>query len=128
TPTLFCSPPRRPPLSTLFPYTTLFRSQSQGIKIGSLVAPHPIGLNQSQHADLLLVAFAAYLTAADRQGPTGILCERQKVLADSGVGNVRPGPAGLGQLVEVAAPLFGDTVRIVQIELVQLFNVGGIPT
>src|SRR5258707_10811677 len=43
---------RRPPRSTLFPYTTLFRSQAiptliifnQGREIGRLIGPHPMRL------------------------------------------------------------------------------------
>ena len=110
-------------ISDLFPLP-----QSQWIKSRSLVATHAIGLNQAQYTDLFLVAFAADLSAADGLRPAGVPCERQKVLTDSGVGNVRTGPAELRQLVKVAAPFIGDTVRIVQIELVELFNIGGIPT
>src|SRR5690606_39712697 len=99
------------------------------IQCGRLVATHPVGQDQTQDADLLLVTFAAYLAAAWCLRATGILSERQEVLTDSGMGNIRSSETvDLRQLVEVAAPFLGNTVGIVQIELIELFNIGGTPT
>src|SRR5690606_27350570 len=111
-------------ISDLFPLP-----QTQRVKGRCLMAPHPIGLNQAQNAYLLLVTFTADLATADRLRASGVPGERQKVLTDSGVGNIRSSETvDLGQLVEVAAPFLGDTVGIVQIEFIELFNIGGIPT
>src|SRR5256885_12435565 len=63
---------RRPPRSTLFPYTTLFRSQGEGGSFG-----HGLELGtQHIHADLILVQrgspFAAPHVAAHHQA-VGVL-------------------------------------------------------
>src|SRR3712207_7837610 len=42
---------RRPPRSTLFPYTTLFRSQTQAVaRLYRLAVPEPSGLGRDVHA------------------------------------------------------------------------------
>jgi hypothetical protein len=93
------------------------------------MATHPESLDQTQNIDLLFLVLATDCAAADSLRTTIALGELKEVVANCGVGNVRTGvTVYLGQLLEIATPLFGNTVRILQIELIKLFNIGRIPT
>src|SRR3712207_8245453 len=67
---------RRPPISTLFPYTTLFRSGEAGVQpavadLGHLVGPHPLRGHPVQRLRRRPVAAQAHLqepVAAQRAG------------------------------------------------------------
>ena len=61
---------RRPPRSTLFPYTTLFRSKSLGIKPASVFVPHPI----QDRTDAEMVQLAQDAVDA----VTELVCKQQK--------------------------------------------------
>ena len=103
--------------------------EPQRVKVGSLMATHPEGLDQAQDIDLFLFMLAADSATASGLRTAVALGEMKEVIADGGMGYVRTGMAVyLGQLLEIAAPLFGNAVRILQIELIKLFNIGGIPT
>src|SRR5438067_3540764 len=54
---------RRPPRSTLFPYTTLFRSQFEGLGIGDLVGGHEPRAGRAAAIE----ALALEVLAADRK-------------------------------------------------------------
>src|SRR2546430_1626332 len=68
---------RRPPRSTLFPYTTLFRSARHGTLIGFLPSPElPEKVNELKVGDVALF-FTDGLT--DVRGPTGTFGEERLV-------------------------------------------------
>src|SRR3712207_7550044 len=60
---------RRPPRSTLFPYTTLFRSVVVLIALGTALASHEAGLS------LALGAFLAGLVVSESEFETQVLAE-----------------------------------------------------
>src|SRR5207237_10224853 len=56
-------PIRHPPRSTLFPYTTLFRSQAQALVLAGLVPGHDKpGEQVDEHSDLELKARPPYVS------------------------------------------------------------------
>src|SRR5687768_17710936 len=57
---------RRPPRPTLFPYTTLFRSEAQSLEDARLLGPHDVTAHEP--ADLGL----AQVQHARRDGATGV--------------------------------------------------------
>ncbi|GBL58311.1 hypothetical protein PCLA_10r0078 [Pseudomonas citronellolis] len=50
------------------------------------------------------------------------------MITDGGMRDVGGGIAVGRELLEVRAPLFWHSVRVVQVELVELFDVGSVPT
>jgi hypothetical protein len=50
------------------------------------------------------------------------------MIAHCGVRDVGGGIAIGGKLLEIRAPLFWHSVRVVQVELVELFDVGSVTT
>ncbi len=103
-------------------------SQTQRVKLGSLVATHAVGLDQTQDFNLLLLMLAAYAPGRYRLSATLILGEQNEVIADRRVRDIG-GSAAIGrQLLEIGAPLFWHSVGIVQVELVELFHIGSVTT
>src|SRR2546430_8879282 len=60
---------RRPPRSTLFPYTTLFRSEAAGVEIGDVLA----SVDGKAADSLPLVAFHFYLLETGDKVPLEVL-------------------------------------------------------
>src|ERR1041385_2803423 len=64
---------RRPPRSTLFPYTTLFRSNSRAVRLadGSRLRAAHVELHQSEHAARVVPGDVSNWRAACPHGITG---------------------------------------------------------
>src|SRR5438445_3740802 len=71
---------RRPPTSTLFPYTTLFRSYAAQVAVSS------VGTNR--HADSRPAAAAAADNATDRIWYGGVLEDRKSTRLNSSHANI----------------------------------------
>src|SRR2546422_1852574 len=66
---------RRPPRSTLFPYTTLFRSRRNGlVALACTFDPHPLEVLQPERSPV----------------PITTLEERLELIAGTGIGSSRP--------------------------------------
>src|SRR5256886_15045183 len=80
---------RRPPRSTLFPYTTLFRSSLEALAACRRVAPAPLGVMELRALAVRDGALAGYISLGvvehDAGGPDAILAEACRVLAPGGV-------------------------------------------
>src|SRR3712207_7808139 len=76
---------RRPPRSTLFPYTTLFRSEDRIWTVGDLETAHPpvVGLHV-QHAALQVRNAAAHRGRGVRQ----VLADRKSTSLNSSHANI----------------------------------------
>ncbi|MNZ86250.1 hypothetical protein D3C78_1050670 [compost metagenome] len=93
-----------------------------------MVAAHTVGLDQSQNFNLLLLVFTAHAAGGNRLGAALVLCQQYEMVADCRVRYIGSGAAVGGQLLEVSAPLFWHSVRVVQVELVELFHIGSVTT
>ncbi|MCY1175082.1 hypothetical protein D9M73_153040 [compost metagenome] len=102
--------------------------QPQRVKLGCLVATHTVGLDQSQHFNLLLLVLTAHAAGGNRLGAALVLCQQDEMIANCGVRNIGGRVAVSRQLLEVGAPLFGHSVGVVQVELVELFHIGSVTT
>src|SRR2546430_9626784 len=74
---------RRPPRSTLFPYTTLFRSPSGTRCMRTLKLPVPVGSTSTSIAPLLLIALArdrksTRLNSSHSQISYAVFCLKKK--------------------------------------------------
>ncbi|MNF73755.1 hypothetical protein D3C84_557660 [compost metagenome] len=92
------------------------------------MAAHAVSLDQTKHFHLLLFVFAAHATGRYRLGAALVLCQQYEMVADRGVRYICSSAAFGGQLLEVGAPLFWHSVRVVQVELVELFHIGSVTT
>src|SRR5260370_24940626 len=80
---------RRPPRSTLFPYTTLFRSQHIGAGFEHLRQMHAVALAARQRADLFLLVGALEIRSEEHtselQSHLNLVCrlllEKKKTVA-----------------------------------------------
>src|SRR3712207_7517164 len=84
---------RRPPRSTLFPYTTLFRSQQEtctGCAICVALAPGEMGLDASRRAYALtrVVEWSPADGGYVRHCPTGALTDRKSTRLNSSHANI----------------------------------------
>src|SRR5690606_7766646 len=102
--------------------------QTQRVELGGLVTPGAERLDQTQNLNLLLLMLAADAGGGSRLRAALILAEQDKVIANGRVRNVGGGAAVVRQLLEVGAPLIGHSVGVVQIELVQLLDIGSVTT
>ena len=102
--------------------------QPQRIKLGCLVAAHPIGLDQSQHFNLLLLVLTAHAPGRNRLGAALVLCQQHEMVADCGVRNIVGRVAFNRQRLKFGAPFFWHSVRVVQVELIELFHIGSVTT
>src|SRR3712207_5746875 len=103
---------RRPPRSTLFPYTTLFRSRSNGIVLGIFGATIAVGVGMvvalplvkgtaEEQAREVVGVFTAALAADDLETAGGLLCQAEHDRAEAegvdagqvAAGYARPGTA-----------------------------------
>src|SRR3712207_4983332 len=99
---------RRPPRSTLFPYTTLFRSRVEGdrrVRIlgtrGEIEVPSPFSVKQGETSEILLSAIGRptervevkqvlqYGLEADAVGERGNALEAPQMTWDDSLGNAR---------------------------------------
>ncbi|MCY1300073.1 hypothetical protein D9M70_496310 [compost metagenome] len=92
------------------------------------MAAHAECLDQTQDFNLLLLVLGAHCTSGHRLGATLILGEQDEMIPDGGVRNVGSKIAVGRQLLEVGAPLFGHSVGIVQVELIELFHICSVAT
>jgi len=92
------------------------------------MAAHTIGLDQSQNFNLLLLVFCAHAPGGNRLCAALVLCQQYEMVADRRVRYIGSGAAVGWQLLEVSAPLFWHSVRVVQVELVELFHICSVTT
>ncbi|MCY1359109.1 hypothetical protein D9M69_456630 [compost metagenome] len=92
------------------------------------MAAHAERLDQAQNFNLLLLVLTADRSSGDRLGAALVLGEQDEMIADGGVRNVGGKIAVGRQLLEVGAPLFGHSVGIVQVELIELFHICSVAT
>ncbi|MCY1411243.1 hypothetical protein D9M71_266250 [compost metagenome] len=102
--------------------------EAQRIERGSLVAAQAVGQDQTQDFYLLLLVLGAYAASGDRLCAALVLGQQDEMITNGGVRNVGSGITVGGEFLEVRAPLFGHSVGIVQVELVELFDVGSVAT
>ncbi|MNZ75293.1 hypothetical protein D3C78_937670 [compost metagenome] len=102
--------------------------EAKRIEPGGLVAAHAERLDQAQNFNLLLLVLTADRSSGDRLGAALVLGEQDEMIADGGVRNVGGKIAVGRQLLEVGAPLFGHSVGIVQVELIELFHICSVAT
>ncbi|MND94386.1 hypothetical protein D3C80_866020 [compost metagenome] len=102
--------------------------EAKWIEPGGLVAAHAERLDQAQNFNLLLLVLTADRSSGDRLGAALVLGEQDEMIADGGVRNVGGKIAVGRQLLEVGAPLFGHSVGIVQVELIELFHICSVAT
>ena len=89
------------------------------------MAQVPVGVDQFANADLLeLVLGGDFRADPLRARPQPIAAQPLKVLHHRAVWHVGGHALDHRQMLEVAAPLLGDAVRIVQVGLVERFDVG----
>lgn len=102
--------------------------QAERVEGGSLVAAETVSVNETKDFDLLLLVLAAHATGGNRLGTALVLGQQDEMIAHRGVRDVGGGIAIGGKLLEIRAPLFWHSVRVVQVELVELFDVGSVTT
>src|SRR2546425_11791556 len=90
---------RRPPRSTLFPYTTLFRSLSGGVRSRG---HRPAG---AARADRALVPYGPALGDPDRAAATGGIAPRTRRGRGAAPQRRIPHPVGRAQRPRVSLPL-----------------------
>src|SRR2546426_4127034 len=83
---------RRPPRSTLFPYTTLFRSKAIGVVDVYLVEPH----ESLEGADTLVFpdVFRSEEHTSELQSPCNLVCRLLLEKKKNGYYNTEPTPQG----------------------------------
>ena len=92
------------------------------------MATHPEGLDHTQDFNLLLLMLGADRTGRQRLRATLILRQQAELVTYRRVRNIGGDAPVNRELLEEAAPLFRHRVRIVQIELIELFDVGSVTT
>ena len=104
--------------------------QPQGIQIGLLVAAESVGADQLNNLNLLALVLEMNTAGAGRRCRAGLATAEQFEMLDYGrVGDIRCNTAiDSRQSVKKAAPLFRNSVAVVQVNLVEIFNVRGITT
>ncbi len=102
--------------------------QAQRIELGSLVATHPICLDQSQHFNLLLLVFAAHTAGGYRLSAALVFGQQHEMIANGRVRYISGRAAISWQLLKVGAPFFWHSVRVVQVKLIELFHIGSVTT
>src|SRR5256885_10949768 len=91
---------RRPPRSTLFPYTTLFRSPEDSVRIGALLAGQAGLIRQIQAYDEKRVEDRSEEHTSELQSPCNLVCrlllEKKHFGTTRGAGGAvtRPGTCG----------------------------------
>ncbi|MNZ44518.1 hypothetical protein D3C78_621510 [compost metagenome] len=102
--------------------------EAQRIETGGLVTTQAVGQDQTQDFYLLFLVLGAYAASGNRLGTALVLCQQDEMITYGGMRYVRGGVAVGGEFLEVRAPLFGHSVGVVQVELVELFDVGSVAT
>ena len=102
--------------------------EAQRIELRGLMPTQPVRQDQAQDFDLLLLVLGAYAAGGNGRGAALVLGQEHEMITDGGMRDVGSGIAVGGELLEVCAPLFWHSVRVVQVELVELFDVGSVPT
>ena len=89
---------------------------------------HAVGLNETQDFDLLLLVLGTDRAGGNRLQATLIFSQQDEMVTDRRMRNVGGGVAVGRQFLEIRAPLFWHSIRIVQVELIKLFHIGSIST
>ncbi|MNT59135.1 hypothetical protein D3C72_1966160 [compost metagenome] len=102
--------------------------QAQWIELGGLMATHAKCLDHAQDFNLLLFVLAAYAAGGYRLGAALVFRQQHEVIANRGMRYISSSVAICRQLLKVGAPLFGHSVGIVQVELIELFHICSVAT
>ncbi|MNY70142.1 hypothetical protein D3C86_2082150 [compost metagenome] len=71
---------------------------------------------------------AAYAAGGYRLGAALVFRQQHEVIANRGMRYISSSVAICRQLLKVGAPLFGHSVGIVQVKLIELFHIGSVTT
>ncbi len=102
--------------------------QTQRIELRTLMAAHTECLDKSQHFNLLLFMLAAHAAGRDRLGAALVFPQQHKMIANRRVRYIGGSAAVSRQRLKIGAPLFWHSVRVVQVELIELFHIGSVTT